>query len=381
MTPRSLAAFGAVALAGLGTVGLGALNALLVGNTAPSIAEHRPTPPEPAVATTAPPARQLAAGDSYLPASALAPAAASAPEVSIAEPVLADPDPKPTSDAAMRLASAPPSGDEGVKAATGAIEPSQQCETDSCVDAYLWSLYERTAKIDMNKVTDQIKVKVKKKGKIRTVTQTVVSYVVDDFTWKDPDAAKRAGVSLMDYVIGGMDQGFKLKLYNALRAMDDAGLMPGITSGFRDDYRQSIATGNKAASDSSYHGGSKRGGYRHGLAADLVSVKGDTRTERYAASEVLWKWVDAHGQEYGIGRPYLDRDPPHVGPIDGTEYIVKRGLANEQAQAAQPKTADKPRAKAKRQLAVRPNAGARKHARPTRLSKLSSLEKRVTLQR
>jgi len=32
-----------------------------------------------------------------------------------------------------------------------------------------------------------------------------------------------------------------------------------------------------------------------------------------------------HGREYGIGRPYLDRDPPHVGPIDGREYIAKRG--------------------------------------------------------
>ena len=59
--------------------------------------------------------------------------------------------------------------------------------------------------------------------------------------------------------------------------MDDAGFLPGITSAFRDDYRQSIASGNKAASDRSYHGGSRRGGYGHGLAADLVSVKGETR--------------------------------------------------------------------------------------------------------
>ena len=137
-------------------------------------------------------------------------------------------------------------------------------------------------------------------------------------------------MSLKDYVIGGMDRGFKLKLYHALRAMDDAGLMPGITSAFRDDYRQSIASGNKAASDSSYHGGSRRGGYGHGLAADLVSVKGETRMERYASSEELWKWIDAHEKELGIGRPYLDRDPPHVAPIDGKEYAAKRGRANVQ---------------------------------------------------
>jgi hypothetical protein len=40
----------------------------------------------------------------------------------------------------------------------------------------------------------------------------------------------------------------------------------------------------------------------------------------------LWKWIDAHGAEFGIGRPYLDRDPPHVGPIDGKEYADHRGV-------------------------------------------------------
>jgi hypothetical protein len=61
------------------------------------------------------------------------------------------------------------------------------------------------------------------------------------------------------------------------------------------------------------------------MAADLVSVKGATRAERWTSSEALWKWVDAHGAEFGVGRPYLDRDPPHVGPIDGKEYADKRG--------------------------------------------------------
>jgi len=40
----------------------------------------------------------------------------------------------------------------------------------------------------------------------------------------------------------------------------------------------------------------------------------------------LWKWIDAHGKEFGIGRPYLDKDPPHVAPMDGKEYADKRGL-------------------------------------------------------
>ena len=106
--------------------------------------------------------------------------------------------------------------------------------------------------------------------------------------------------------------------------MDDAGLSPGITSAFRDDYRQSLASGLKAATNRSYHGGSLRGGYGHGLAADLVSVKGETRAERFTSSEHLWKWIDLHGKEFGIGRPYLDKDPAHVAPIDGREYADHR---------------------------------------------------------
>jgi hypothetical protein len=133
-------------------------------------------------------------------------------------------------------------------------------------------------------------------------------------------------MSLKDYVIGGMDRSFKRTLYHALRAMDDAGLSPGITSGFRDNYRQALASGNKAAVDSSYHGGSRRGGYGYGLAADLVSVNGETRAERIKASHILWKWIDAHEQQLGIGRPYLDKDPPHVGPIEGREYVEKRRM-------------------------------------------------------
>jgi hypothetical protein len=46
------------------------------------------------------------------------------------------------------------------------------------------------------------------------------------------------------------------------------------------------------------------------------------------SSESLWKWIDAHGKEFGIGRPYLDKDPAHVAPIDGKEYVAHRGGAN-----------------------------------------------------
>ena len=194
-------------------------------------------------------------------------------------------------------------------------------------------LYERTPKTDTEKVEDRIKATIKKNGKTRTMTKTTTNYVVADFTWKDPAAAERAGMSLKDYVIGGLDPVFKFKLYHALRVLDEAGLMPGITSAFRDDYRQSIASGHKAASDSSYHGGSRRGGYGHALAADIVSVKGENRLQRSVSSEELWRWIDAHEKELGIGRPYLDRDPPHVGPLDGKEYADKRGGRKDVKQA------------------------------------------------
>ena len=207
------------------------------------------------------------------------------------------------------------------------LEASDECVlSEACIDQYLWSVYDRAPKVDSIKVEEQIKTTVKKNGKSRTVTKTVTKFVNEDFTWKDPDAAEKAGMSVAQYVIGGMDGAFKARLYHLFRALDDAGLAPGMTSGFRDDYRQSIASGNKAAPNRSYHGGSLRGGYGHGLAADIVSVKGETRSERSISSEILWKWIDAHGKEYGIGRPYLDKDPPHIAPIDGKEYADKRGL-------------------------------------------------------
>ena len=208
-----------------------------------------------------------------------------------------------------------------------APEPADECLlSQDCIDQYLWSLYERARKIDTVKVSERYKVTVKKKGKKRTVTKTRTKLVTEDFSWKDPDAAEKAGMSMPQYVIGGMERGFKVKLYRLMRAADDAGHAPGITSGFRDDYRQSIATGKKAASDSSYHGGSKRGGYGYGLAADVVSVKGETRADRWITTDLLWKWIDENGPQYGIGRPYLDRDPPHIGPVDGKEYVDKRGV-------------------------------------------------------
>jgi hypothetical protein len=232
-------------------------------------------------------------------------------------------------------AEAPPAATAGTpgpvrEASLNSVEIFDECYVaDSCIDRYLWALYQRTPKEDSIKQQEQHRVTVKRKGKLVTITRTSTSVVDEDFAWKDPKAAERANMTMMDYVIGGMDRSFKLKLFNVLRAAEAAGLSPGITSAFRDDYRQSIAAGLKAANDRSYHGGSFRGGYGHGLAADVVSVTGATRSLRQASSENLWKWIDTHGREFGIGRPYLDRDPPHMAPTDGNEYISRRGTKHQ----------------------------------------------------
>jgi hypothetical protein len=255
-------------------------------------------------------------------------------------------------------------GQGGASEASGSTEAHDEClVAGSCVDHYLWTLYQRTPKEDAVKIEDQRKVTVKKRGKMVTVTRKFTKLVDEDFGWKDPKAAEHFGsMALDDYVIGGMDRDFKVRLVQMLRAADAAGLSPGITSAFRDDYRQSIASGLKAADNRSYHGGSLRGGYGHGLAADIVSVNGATRAERLASSEGLWKWVDAHGMEFGIGRPYLDRDPPHVAPIDGKEYADHHpGMKARQARAA---------ARHGHGVASREGHGVSKHARTAASSKV-----------
>ncbi|MBV8921717.1 MAG: hypothetical protein JOZ76_27205 [Bradyrhizobium sp.] len=230
---------------------------------------------------------------------------------------------------------------------------------DTCIDRYLWTLYQRAPKEDTIKVEEQRKVTVKRKGKTRTVTRSFTRLVDEDFAWKDPKAAQKAAMPMTDYVIGGMDRGFRLRLFQALHAAEENGLAPGITSAFRDDYRQSLASGLRAATDRSYHGGSFRGGYGHGLAADVVSVKGGTRDQRWTSSEILWKWIDEHGKEFGIGRPYLDRDPAHVAPIDGKEYADHHGTKVRHAES---------HAKNHKRLAVRDDRNAAKRPRAARSS-------------
>ena len=304
-----------------------------------------PTIAEAAAPETPIPAIKLASADPVLILPVEAP---SAPQiVPDPEPAVSEAAPAPVSEP-VKLASADPSEIVTTDAlspaaiASGPVAPASKASPpadtvavldecfvmEACIDRYLWALYQRTAKEDSIKVQERRAVTVKRKGKTVTVMRSFTKLVDEDFGWKDPKAAEHAGMSMMDYVIGGMDKSFKRKLFRTLLAAEAAGLSPGITSAFRDDYRQSIASGLKAASDRSYHGGSTRGGYGHGMAADIVSTQGNNRAQRWVSTEILWKWVDANGKALGIGRPYLGRDPPHVGPVDGLEYISKRGSAD-----------------------------------------------------
>jgi hypothetical protein len=350
--PASVLAFAAIGSAGIDSTGA----ASIVDHLAPLLAADAASAdkPTPIASSTADPAV----------------ASRSTPEVTAAEPAPVAREPAPVVTAALTESSemlapvaqtnvATREPDETIPAA-GSTEAHEEClVADACIDRFLWALYQRTPKEDAIKTQERRKVTVKKRGRLVTVTKTFTKLADEDFSWKDPKAAEHAGMPMADYVIGGVDRDFKLKLFHMLHAAEEAGLSPGITSAFRDDYRQSIASGLKAADDRSYHGGSFRGGYGHGLAADVVSVKGATRAQRLISTEILWNWIDAHGKEFGIGRPYLDRDPPHVAPIDGKEYADHHhGMKARQA------------AKLHHRLALRDDRGAVKRAKAARSSKV-----------
>ena len=151
--------------------------------------------------------------------------------------------PADTPPAQVTTASREPDDTTG---SVNAIDIVDECFVmEICVDRYLWDLYQRTPKQDTIKEYERRKVAVRKKHRTVTVTRTFTKLVDEDFAWKDPKAAEKVGLSMMTYVIGGMDRDFRLKLYYTLHAAEAAGLSPGITSAFRDDYRQSIASGHR----------------------------------------------------------------------------------------------------------------------------------------
>src|SRR5438094_311646 len=91
-----------------------------------------------------------------------------------------------------------------------------------------------------------------------------------DFTWKDRAAAKKLNLSVCDYVIGGMNPKLRNALYRFGQEADQKQIRWSILSGFRDDYRQKIASGFKASKCNSRHGGScATKGYGDGHAIDI----------------------------------------------------------------------------------------------------------------
>src|SRR6202140_193445 len=106
------------------------------------------------------------------------------------------PDVPRTEPAPVQVAMANPSdlepGDAGK--AVSSIEIVGEClVVDICVDRYLWALYQRTPKEDTIKELERRNVTVKRKGKMVTVARTFTNLVDEDFGWKDPKAAERAG--------------------------------------------------------------------------------------------------------------------------------------------------------------------------------------------
>ena len=122
----------------------------------------------------------------------------------------------------MQLAVAPPSSDDAsapVETPPPAPSPREGRTPEDVINAYLWDVYQR---------------------------QPIKRDRGGDFSWKDPAAANRMGKTLQAYVIVGMDADFRELVYHAGKAMDAAGVEWTIVSGFRDDWRQSIASGLKA---------------------------------------------------------------------------------------------------------------------------------------
>jgi hypothetical protein len=170
------------------------------------------------------------------------------------------------------------------------------------IDEYLWSVYQRSA------------------------TKKDAS---GDFTWKDEAAAARLGVVTKQYVIGGMDPDFRELLYSLGHAMDADGISWTILSGFRDDYRQGLASGYKAHIGNSFHGGSRAtGGYGHGCAADIEASDGEG-----SSNNAVWRWVDQHGEKFGIFRPMKQIDPAHIQPF-GAWHDVALNLRTKDVQNA-----------------------------------------------
>jgi hypothetical protein len=148
-----------------------------------------------------------------------------------------------------------------------------------------------------------------------------------DFSWKDAAAASRSLRTVCDYAINGMHSDLRESLYALGHHADEAGIKWSFLSAFRDDYRQGIASGFKASSCGSLHGGSCRTlGWGDGRAADLwISDRNGYPAE--SASSLL-ELIDRLGPSLGLFRPMPGIDPSHV-QVSGDWQTIGRRLRAE----------------------------------------------------
>ncbi len=138
-----------------------------------------------------------------------------------------------------------------------------------------------------------------------------------DFTWKDKAAAKRMGKGLCDYVIGGMDKGFRERLAALGRQLDANHGGWSMLSAFRDPYRQGIASGFKASRCGSWHGGRTcTNSYGHGRAVDVSCRDGTLNCPVLHA-------IDRLARAFGLIRPMPGVDPAHVQLAGGGRGHIK----------------------------------------------------------
>jgi hypothetical protein len=148
-----------------------------------------------------------------------------------------------------------------------------------------------------------------------------------DFSWKDAAAASRSLRTVCDYAINGMHGDLREILYALGHRADEAGVKWSFLSAFRDDYRQGIASGFKASSCGSLHGGSCRTlGWGDGRAADLwISDRNGYPAE---SASPLFELIDRLGPSLGLFRPMPGIDPSHV-QVSGDWQAIGRRLRAE----------------------------------------------------
>src|SRR5690349_14335847 len=162
MRPRQVVTVGAfcgtIALAGWGAAHFGGFGSFGIESAATTVTDREATP----IATSS----SAATFDPDSPDFAVVPVIDSASAAPLPTLPLPESDPPPLPG--MQLASASTSDPikEDPPPAVRTIDTVEECsEVEACIDEYLWSLYERTPKVDTYKETAQIKETVKRKGK------------------------------------------------------------------------------------------------------------------------------------------------------------------------------------------------------------------------